>query len=24
MEPVWATGWGVRVLDRLVADNYED
>jgi leucyl aminopeptidase len=24
MEPVWATGWGVRILDRLVADNYED
>ncbi|MEZ5936651.1 MAG: leucyl aminopeptidase [Hyphomonadaceae bacterium] len=24
MEPTWATGWGVRVLDQLVADNYED
>ncbi|MBI1361677.1 MAG: leucyl aminopeptidase [Alphaproteobacteria bacterium] len=24
MEPVWATGWGVRILDQLVADNYED
>jgi leucyl aminopeptidase len=24
LEPVWATGWGVRILDRLVADNYED
>lgn len=24
LEPAWATGWGVRVLDRLVADNYED
>ncbi|HVY89606.1 MAG TPA: leucyl aminopeptidase [Hyphomonadaceae bacterium] len=24
MEPTWATGWGVRILDRLVADNYED
>jgi leucyl aminopeptidase len=23
LEPVWATGWGVRILDRLVADNYE-
>lgn len=23
-EPTWATGWGVRLLDRLVADNYED
>lgn len=22
--PSWGTGWGVRVLDRLVADNYED
>jgi len=19
----WASGWGVRILDRLVADNYE-
>jgi leucyl aminopeptidase len=19
----WASGWGVRLLDRLVADNYE-
>ncbi|MBI1338592.1 leucyl aminopeptidase [bacterium] len=24
LEPVWATGWGVRLLDRLVADSYED
>jgi leucyl aminopeptidase len=24
LEPAWATGWGVRILDRLVADNYED
>ncbi|MDZ4761034.1 MAG: leucyl aminopeptidase [Alphaproteobacteria bacterium] len=24
LEPVWATGWGVRILDRLIADNYED
>jgi len=24
MEPTWATGWGVRILDRLVADSYED
>jgi leucyl aminopeptidase len=24
LEPVWATGWGVRILDRLVADSYED
>lgn len=23
-EPTWATGWGVRILDRLVADSYED
>ncbi len=22
--PSWSTGWGVRILDRLVADNYED
>jgi leucyl aminopeptidase len=22
--PSWGTGWGVRILDRLVADNYED
>jgi leucyl aminopeptidase len=22
--PSWSTGWGVRLLDRLVADNYED
>ncbi|GAA0543039.1 leucyl aminopeptidase [Rhizomicrobium palustre] len=22
--PSWGTGWGVRVLDRLVADKYED
>jgi leucyl aminopeptidase len=21
--PSWGTGWGVRVLDRLVSDNYE-
>ncbi|HEV7283584.1 MAG TPA: leucyl aminopeptidase, partial [Kaistia sp.] len=19
----WASGWGVRILDRFVADNYE-
>jgi leucyl aminopeptidase len=24
LEPTWATGCGVRILDRLVADNYED
>ncbi len=24
MEPVWATGWGVRILDQLIADSYED
>jgi leucyl aminopeptidase len=24
LEPTWATGWGVRILDRFVADNYED
>jgi leucyl aminopeptidase len=24
LEPTWATGWGVRILDRLVADSYED
>ncbi len=24
MEPSWATGWGVRLLDQFVADNYED
>jgi leucyl aminopeptidase len=24
LEPTWATGWGVRILDRLIADNYED
>jgi leucyl aminopeptidase len=24
MEPTWATGWGVRILDQLVLDNYED
>ncbi len=24
LEPTWATGWGVRLLDRLIADNYED
>ena len=23
LAPSWATGWGVRVLNRLVADNYE-
>jgi leucyl aminopeptidase len=22
--PSWSTGWGVRLLDRLVAENYED
>ncbi len=22
--PSWGTGWGVRILDRLVADHYED
>jgi leucyl aminopeptidase len=22
--PSWGTGWGVRLLDRLVADHYED
>lgn len=22
--PSWGTGWGVRMLDRLVAENYED
>jgi leucyl aminopeptidase len=22
--PSWSTGWGVRLLDRLVADHYED
>jgi len=22
--PSWGTGWGVRMLDRLVTDNYED
>jgi len=22
--PSWGTGWGVRILDRLVADAYED
>ena len=21
--PSWGTGWGVRVLNRLIADNYE-
>jgi len=21
--PSWGTGWGVRLLDRLVADHYE-
>jgi len=24
LEPTWATGWGVRILDRFIADNYED
>jgi leucyl aminopeptidase len=24
LEPTWATGWGVRILDRLVAEHYED
>jgi leucyl aminopeptidase len=24
LEPTWATGWGVRILDRLIADSYED
>jgi leucyl aminopeptidase len=24
LEPTWATGWGVRILDRLVADHFED
>jgi leucyl aminopeptidase len=23
-EPTWATGWGVRLLDRLVHDLYEE
>jgi leucyl aminopeptidase len=23
INPSWASGWGVRLLDRLVADNYE-
>jgi leucyl aminopeptidase len=23
-EPVWATGWGVRILERFVADTRED
>jgi leucyl aminopeptidase len=23
LAPSWGTGWGVRVLDRLIADNYE-
>jgi leucyl aminopeptidase len=22
-EPVWATGWGVRILDRFIADSRE-
>ncbi|MCG8440393.1 MAG: leucyl aminopeptidase, partial [Caulobacterales bacterium] len=22
-QPTWATGWGVRALDRLIADHYE-
>jgi leucyl aminopeptidase len=21
--PTWGTGWGVRILNRLIADNYE-
>jgi leucyl aminopeptidase len=24
LEPLWGTGWGVRILDRLIADHYED
>ncbi|HXJ00114.1 MAG TPA: leucyl aminopeptidase [Micropepsaceae bacterium] len=24
LAPSWGTGWGVRVLNRLVADNYEN
>jgi leucyl aminopeptidase len=24
LEPSWATGWGVRLLDQLVSDHYED
>lgn len=24
MEPVWASGYGPRLLDRIVADNFED
>jgi leucyl aminopeptidase len=24
LSPSWATGWGVRVLNRLVADHYEN
>jgi len=23
LAPTWGTGWGVRVLDRLVSDHYE-
>ena len=23
INPSWASGWGVRLLDRLIADNYE-
>ncbi len=23
LAPSWATGWGVRVLNRLIADHYE-
>ena len=23
ISPSWASGWGVRLLDRFVADNYE-
>ena len=23
LAPSWATGWGVRTLDRVIADNYE-
>jgi leucyl aminopeptidase len=23
ISPSWASGWGVRLLDRLIADNYE-
>jgi len=23
INPSWGSGWGVRLLDRLVADNFE-